>query len=382
MTQSPSPSASGGHRFGPALYHLADVRLGAAFPFLGEAGAAHRRQVREALVRAVDAGIDLQPAAVLVTGNLFGTPVPSRDLLQFARDQLARFTARAIPVLIAAGPLDPLVDRTYALGAFADLERVTVFPAAPRAIDVADGAITVVGVSWSAAPVSADFLAALARYPRRPYLVGAACLEVPESNEALALLRRLIDASGTCYLALGNSPVRREVGSDRVRALFPGAPELVAPVDGDGGPVLVEFRDGHAHVTPVPVARRRFRRLALDATTYAHTDDLVAAIRSLGSPDLAAVVRLTGALHPDQPIDLDRARAGARDAFLALDLEDETTVAAVETAATRFPELSAASAFLTVARRELERAPDPEARRIAAAALRLGLALLEGREGP
>jgi DNA repair exonuclease SbcCD nuclease subunit len=382
MTQRSSPAVSGGPRSGPTLYHLADVRLGAAFPFLGEAGAAHRRLVRDTFVRAVDAGMDLQPAAVLVTGNLFGTSVPPRELLQFAREQLARFAGRAVPVLIAAGPLDPLIDRSYALGAFADLAHVTVFPAAPRAVEVADGAVTVVGISWSATPVSADFLTALARQPRQGYLVGAACLEVPEGEEALAALRRLIDASGAHYLALGNSPVRRALGSADVPALFPGAPELVAPVEGEGAPVLVEFRDGRAHATFVPVARRRFRRLELGAAAYARTDDLVAAIRALGSPDLAAVVRLTGALRPDQLFDLDHVLASARDAFLALDLEDETTLAAAEMADARFPELSAAAAFVTVARREVEQAPDPEARRIAAAALRLGLALLEGRSHP
>lgn len=383
MAQTPHPvSGAPGPRRGPVLYHLADVRLGGTFPFLGEAGAAHRRQIRETFVRAVDAGVDLRPTVVLITGNLFGTPVPSRELIEFARAQVGRFTSQGIPVLIAAGPFDPLHERSYALGAFTGLEHVTVFPAAPRAVDVADGAVRVVGISWSGAPVSVDFLTALARHPRRPYLVGAGCLALPDGEEGLAALRRLVDGSGAHYLALGHSPVRRDVGSERVTALFPGAPELVAPVEGEGSPVLVEFQGDRARPTFVPVGRRRFQRLDVNAAACAGTDDLAAAIRALGSPDLAAVVRLTGTLRLDQHFDLDHVLARARDAFLALELEDETVMAAAELAAARFPDLSAAGAFVTVARQELDRAQSPDARRIAGAALRLGLALLEGRRVP
>lgn len=383
MAQTPHPaSGAPGARREPALYHLADVRLGGAFPFLGEAGAAHRRQIRETFVRAVDAGVDLRPTAVLITGNLFGTPVPSRELIEFAREQVGRFTSRGIPVLITAGPLDPLQERSYALGAFTGLEHVTVFPAAPRAVEVADGAVHVVGISWSSAPVSVDFLTALARQPRRPYLVGAGCLAPPDGGEGLGALRRLIDDSGAHYLALGHSPVRRDVSSQRVTALFPGAPELVAPVEGEGSPVLVEFQDDRVRLTFVPVGRRRFQRLEVDAAACADTDDLAAAVRALGSPEVAAVVRLTGTLRLEQHFELDQVLARARDAFLALDLEDDTAVATAELAAARFPDLSAVGAFVAVARRELDRAQSPDARRVAGAALRLGLALLEGGRGP
>ena len=48
------------------MYHLAEVRLGGAFPFLGQAGAGHRRQVRDTFERAVDQELDLEPSLILI----------------------------------------------------------------------------------------------------------------------------------------------------------------------------------------------------------------------------------------------------------------------------------------------------------------------------
>src|SRR4030095_10844463 len=96
-----------GSRVGPTgtLYHFADVRLGGAFPFLEDGGSAHRAHLREVLTRVVDLGIELAPTAVLISANLFGTPFPPRDLSEFTRAQIARFSKAGIPVFVVAGPL-------------------------------------------------------------------------------------------------------------------------------------------------------------------------------------------------------------------------------------------------------------------------------------
>lgn len=366
-------------RDGPSVYHLADVRLGGAFPFLGQGGAGHRRQIRETFTRAVDQGIELAPALVLITGNLFGTPFPSRDLAEFARTQLGRLTARSIPVMIAAGPLDALREKTYAAGALDELEDVGVFPGAPTAVEVAGGALTVVGASWSAVPIEADFLTALAGLPRRGDVIGAAHLTLPATEEGLRALRRQIAASGARYLALGGSPTRRDLSANGVAAWCPGGPELIVPEAGEGAPLLVAFGEGAPTVTPKPVHRRRYAQFVLQPADYATTEELVEAIRALGDPQLAARVVLAGAARVNQHIDAAGLRARLADAFLALEIDDRSLPSAEALAAPAYPELSVAGKFVEVARGEMERAANDESRWRAGAALRLGLALLEGR---
>ncbi len=365
-------------RSGPSLYHLADVRLGGAFPFLGDGGAAHRAQVRETFVRAVDQGLDLAPSVVLITGNLFGTPFPSRDLSEFARTQVGRFAERGLPVLVAAGALDAMYDKTYASGAFAEMERVSVFPATAKTVALPDLDMTIVGVSWGAAPVQPDFLAGVASQRANRYLIGACCLQWPETEDAARALRRQIAASGANYLALGGSPVRRNLSSEKVAAWCPGAPELVSLDEGEGSPLRVGL-EPELEVTPKPVAKRRAGRFTLQPQSYATTEDLAGAIRALGDPNLAALVRLVGNSRINQWIDIDELRERLAREFLSLDIIDESRPSLEDLDAAAYPELSVAGKYVSVARAEMERATTEEARRRAGAALRLGLALLEGR---
>ncbi len=361
----------------PSIYHLADVRLGGAFPFLGAGGASHRRQVRDTFVRTVDQGLALAPSLVLITGNLFGTPFPSKDLSEFARAQITRFTAQGIPVLIAAGPLDALYDKAYAAGALAGLERVSIFSAAPETVDVPGAGIAVVGASWGAAPVETDVLSYVGRNRAHPYRIGAAHLELPEGEDGARALRRQIADSGAHYVALGGSPARRDLSSERVTAWCPGAPELVAPAPGEGAPLLVQLGPASV-VTPYPVAKRRFGRFTLQLSAYATPEDLTEAVRALSDPNLVAQVHLTGSARATQFVDVADLQQRLAAGFLALDVADESLPVTDGQDAAAYPELSVAGKFLAVSRRELERAPNDEGRRRAGAALRLGLALLEG----
>lgn len=375
---------------GPAIFHLADVRLGGAFPFLGNAGSAHRLQVRDTFVRAVDQGLELAPALVLITGNLFGTPFPPRDLAEFACAQLERFSKRGIPVLIAAGPLDACYEKVYAQGAFSDLERVVVFPETPKAVELRDLDLTVVGVSCGAAPVQVEALAAVAAHKHRRCLVGALHMQIPESEEGLRALHRQIAASGAGYLALGGSPVRRNLSAEAVTAWCPGAPEMVVAEEGEGAPLFVRFGDGitkePAHpaqpgplVQPVPVAQRRFIRHVFDPAAFNSTEELADAIRALADPNHAAVIQMCGASRINQFIDVDDLRNRLSCGFLSLEIVDDSLPSPADLEAAAYPELSVAGRFVGVARAEMARASDPEAIRRAGAALRLGLWLLEGR---
>jgi exonuclease SbcD len=362
----------------PAIYHVADVRLGGAFPFLGEAGEAHRQQVRATFVSVVDRALELQPSVVLVTGNLFGTPHPTRDLAEFARAQIGRLTQAGIPVSIAAGPLDAPLDAHYAADAVAEMEHVVVFPPSPGSVVLPEHDLTIVGVSWASASTAPDFLSDLAARRRTRFLAGALYVRWPDSDEGVRSLRRQIAASGADYLALGGSPVRRDLSADSVAAWCPGAPELVAPEEGAGGPLLVELADT-IRVLPETVARRRFCRFTLQPAAYPTVEALAAAIRGLGDPHLAAVVRLVGHSRLDQFIDVGALQDRLAGEFLALDVVDESqpNLDAMDTAA--FPELSVAARFVDAVRAEMTRATSEGARRRVGAALRLGLSLLEGR---
>jgi hypothetical protein len=354
------------------------VRLGGAFSFLGEAGAAHRAQIRETFVKVVEQGLKLSPSVVLFTGNLFGTPFPSRELAEFARTQIGRLAQAGITVLIAAGPLDALFDKHYAAGAFSELERVNVFPASPKVVPLPEHDLAVAGVSWASMPAPVDFVAGLAGQRTSRYLAAACYVQWPETDETVRSLRRQIAASGAQYLALGGSTVRRDLSTEKVAAWCPGSPELVAAEEGEGAPLFVRL-DGSPEVAPKPLARRRFGRFTLQPVAYASTEELAGAIRALGEPNLAAVVTLTGVVRINQYIDVAELRERLAREFLALDIVDTSRPNLEDLDAAAYPELSVAGKFVSVVRAEMERATNDESRRRAGVALRLGLSLLEGQ---
>jgi hypothetical protein len=239
--------------------------------------------------------------------------------------------------------------------------------------------MSVIGASWSATPVQSDFLSAIAGHRTHPYTVGAAHLELPDSGNGARALRRQIAASGASYLALGGSPTRRDLSAEKVAAWCPGAPELVTADQGEGAPLLVQLGGAPPTVTPKPVARRRYARFTLQPAAYASPEELANAIRELGDPNLVATVHLTGGSHINQFIDGAELRGSLAREFLALEILDESTPTLEAVSTAPYPELSVAGKLIGVARAEMERAATDEARRRAGAALRLGLALLEGR---
>jgi hypothetical protein len=280
-------------------------------------------------------------------------------------------------VFIVAGPLDALYDRTYAGGAFAEDSRSHVFPAQAKSLSLPELDLNVVGISWSGSAPPGDFLASLAAQRTHRHLVGICSIQWPETDETLRAMRRQVAASSATYLALGGSPVRRNLSAEGVAAWCPGAPELIGTDDGEGSPLLVRL-DGEARVTPEPVAKRRLGRFALQPDAYPTAEDLAGAIRALGDPNLAADVRLTGRSRINQWIDVADLRDRLARDFLTLNIADESGPSAEDLEAATYPELSVAGKLVRVARAEMERAASDDARRKVGAALRLGLALLEG----
>src|SRR2546430_10473701 len=95
---------------GLKLLHVADIHLGKAFQMLGAQGAAGRRTLEDAFVRAVDLAIAQEVPVVWIGGDLFDSPRPSATLVELAERQLRRLDDRGIWVAMVAGNHDVAPD--------------------------------------------------------------------------------------------------------------------------------------------------------------------------------------------------------------------------------------------------------------------------------
>jgi len=366
-------------RDGPRLLHLADVHLGAGFPWLGERGPAHRRRIRQtfadALAKGAAEGVDL----VLIAGGLFGSSRPHPELTDFVRAQLSRMAADGIETVIAAGEADGLdAQGAYAGGALDGLSGVTVLPAAPKVIEYPALDLAVSGRSATKGKEVTDPFKGLTAGKGRTVGLVAADPRRSGGREALA---KGAAALGFAYLALGGTHRTLDLGAEGVVAWYPGSLDLQVRTEPPGAALLVELEREGARVRPLAVARGRVERLALEPAAYPTLEALTAQIEALADPDLLLEVRLSGRALPGQFIDALALEQALAPRFFGVEIVDEAMPdpgaapggpGRTITVPGKYGELMAA---------QLQQAgSEPERRRIGAAH-RLGLWLLAGRGG-
>jgi hypothetical protein len=361
------------------LLHLADVHLGAAFPWLGERGAVHRRRLRQTFADALQHAVSEQVGLVLIAGDLFASAQPHPELVEFVLAQFTRLTGSGIEVVVAAGESDPLdAQGLYAGGALDGLPGVTILPAQPRVVEFPDLGIAVSGRSAVRVREPADPFKGLT-VGKAPETVGLLAID-PHRAGGREVLARALAATRFRYVALGGSHKTLDVSTDGVPAWYPGSLELLARAEPPGSALLVEVGSDGVVVTTRGVARGRAQRVVLEPAAFASTDALDAEIEAQADPELSLEVRLAGRARPAQFVDgaaLER-RLAAR--FFTLDIADDALPDL-----TMLPEAPGGNVTVTGKFTELMAAQlqhagaEPERRRIGAA-FRLGLWLLGGRK--
>ncbi len=360
--------------------HLADVHLGASFPWLGDRGAPHRKRLRQtfsdALLQATNSNVNL----ILIAGDLFATAHPHPELTEFVIAQFSRLAASGVEIVIAAGEADALdAQGVYAGGALDGTSGVTLLPVASRVVEFPDLGVAVSGRSTGRVKEAADPFKGLA-VGKQPVTIGLLALD-PNRAGGRGALARAIAATRFAYLALGGSHKMADVGTDAVPAWYPGSLELIVRTEGPGAALLIDLSGDRPSVTPLPIARGRVQRLVLEPAALDSTDALAAEIEALADADLSLEVRLTGRARPAQYIDvaaLER-RLGPR--FFSLEITDE---AMPDLALLEEPgrSVTVTGKFVELMSAQLQQAGSEAERRRVGAAYRLGLWLLGARREP
>ena len=133
--------------------------------------------------------------------------------------------------------------------------------------------------------------------------------------------------------------------------------------------------DGAVEATFVPFARRRYEIVEADVTGRTALEAAEQAIHGDTRRDLYRII-LTG--EADGTVDAGAVESALRERFYALEVRDETRVAADVWAGAG--EESLRGLFLRTLRQKWDSAPDEDTRRRIALAARFGLAALEHRD--
>lgn len=365
------------------IFHTADLHLGSPFSGLDvKQSELRRRELVELFARSLELAKAKGCAAALIAGDLFDCGYADSDTVSRVFEILGEC---GMPVIISPGNHDPYTEGgIYASHSLPD--NVTVFRSAEMSrVELCELGLCVHGYAFESERYTADPLAfgIEARDGLYNLLCAHGDIYSPISNYAPINLAQLGEA-GLDYVALGHvhkysEPIR--VGDTLVA--YSGFPEGRSFDEcGFGGALIVTLsRDGRpaASVERIVLSDRRYLCDTVDVSGASGRSDLIAAVKryveenELGC-ETSLRLTLVGNVDPVTP---EKVAISADEVGLALlDVRNETLP--IYGAEYLENDITLRGALYRQLLPSLE-SPDPEVRRVAVGALRMGLAALDGR---
>ncbi|NLW74543.1 MAG: DNA repair exonuclease [Clostridiales bacterium] len=364
------------------IFHTADLHLDSPFSSFPIAKSEERRVgLRRTFKRMMEYAAREAVDLILISGDLFDCSYISRDTSQILREC---FGAVSCPVVISPGNHDPYTPGSiYASGILP--ENVYIFKTeSPFKFDFPELGITVWGAAFTRERYDGSVLAAIPGLPddRINILCQHGDTRTMLSQYA-PLSPRDIAYKGFTYAALGHIHVPPEpVTLGDTTIAYPGCPEGRSfDEPGFGGALLVNIEGKKVKIENIRFAERRYMVEQLDITG-AGDDSLVAGkirelIKSRGyGPETALRIILVGEVALGYKPNTETLAANCAGELDLLEVRERTLPCFdVGYLAEDF---SLRGVFYRVLAEKIQEGSEYE-RQVAAAALRYGLAALDGR---
>lgn len=374
------------------LLHLADVHLGASLSAFGDLATERREAVLDAFRGVPERAAELEVHAVLVAGDLFDSPDPSREARAAAAETFRRLVDAGTPVLVVPGNHDAITIHPNPwegdLGG-AHVFRDGAFTTQEVATD--SGPIRVHGVAFDPAR-EPDPLATLQPGTDDGWdvvLVHASVQDAPHwkaGPNSLSVAAHTLAALAVDYVALGDHHAFR--GSDA----FPGRPDgaaccyagSFAAVDltetgPKGGALVTLSEDGAVTVEPAsvhdPAALPPVLHVGpVDVTALEDDGAVLAAVTERIEGDAVPVVHLEGT--PGFALDTELLESHLVERYGFASVRDRTRFYDSDRVDGLAGDDTIAGHLVREGRRRIEAADSDEVRAVAERALRTALSAL------
>jgi len=251
------------------IIHTGDLHLGMTFKSLGEKSKLHRRDCQDVFTHIIDLCINENVDALLIAGDLFDSPNPSKSIVTFVIDELKRLKEKDIPIFIISGNHDPYTKDSFWFN-YKFPSNIIIFDSnnlEPKTI----GNLTVYGLAYTnntREPLK-EFKAEKNDNFKVGLIHGSTTnIKVEEDPEfSYRPIKKVqIDSSNLDYIALGHFHDLLEI-KGKVKCFYCGSPEGLTFKNSPNSCVLVvEYLDGKVAVKPKKTAIREFHTIELDCT--------------------------------------------------------------------------------------------------------------------
>lgn len=303
------------------IAHTADVHLGRAFSYLGEAAQAHQERLKRAFRRVFTEAQAHGCQLVLIAGDLFDSPRVGRSWVEFA---LSTIADSRLPVIVIPGNHDPAERHPFRE---VSLPSNLHFVIQTTRLPLSDLDLEVVACP---AGDEAHWQAALQRDSGgAPLQVAVMHGSMPSAGGQGTIQPDWIRASMLNYVALGDWHSPQDWTQGHTVCYYSGAPEMIMPRQQLPAVMLVvELVEKQlAQVEKIPIGEARYPEGAIDGTlewdlsSYDAMQPLLSELRALLTPETVVSLRFTGRWQAKEPLNLQVLEENLQPNCLWLELE-------------------------------------------------------------
>ncbi len=283
------------------IIHTSDVHLGAPLGWLGRRAGEQREALKRAWTTVVDRALSERADCLIVAGDLFDSNNPPASAVRFVLKELERLTtASETETVILPGSHDFLsLGSVYASyeREFRRLPRVTVLGLDGRTtVMLKRSGVAVHGNPPRSNRSSERQFARLRPNPDSQWNVAIAhgAVElVPGAADDHPIALSELSSVDWSYVALGHWHSWREIEGTTALAVYPGAPETIASDQtGAGHAALVVLDETGASASKLRIGVRSIAEAAVDVSGAADAAGVAERVRRAVPPDGDTIVRL------------------------------------------------------------------------------------------
>ncbi|MBT4271837.1 DNA repair exonuclease [Candidatus Woesearchaeota archaeon] len=357
------------------IIHTGDLHLGMTFKSLGKKSKLHRRDCQDVFSNIIHLCIKEKVNGLLIAGDLFDEPNPSKSIITFVIDELKKLKEKNIPVFLISGNHDPYKKNSFWFN-HKFPSNVIIFEnnsLEPKTV----GNLTVYGLAYidnTKEPLK-DFKAKSSNDFKIGLIHGSTInikvKEEPESSYR-PIKKAQIDSSNLDYIALGHFHDLLEVKA-KTKCFYCGSPEGLSFKNNlDSGILLVKYSKKKVIVKPIKTSIRGFHTINVDCTKFDNDSEIRKILEKNKGDNKILRLVLKGSPSLDFQLDVDLFMKEFESEYFFLKIVDKVHIPDNLT-----EDETIRGQFIKLIKSEIEKEKNPKKKKIFENALRIGIGHLD-----
>ncbi len=266
------------------IVHCADLHIGASFSYLPSSLASVRREeVKEGLLNIVNFSKEKKVDALLICGDLFDTPKPTKSDSDFVRNLLSSLAP--VPVFVICGNHDYMcADCIFSKTDYFS-DNVHIFPIFDHSFEIVEKNTVIYGKSYSSSVTEPTFNEC--RFDEEK--INIICLhgDTIPSSDYNSISEKTLSSMPVQYAAFGHIHNGEIFEIGNIKCAYSGTSEPHSfGDDKNSGFIYAEIDKDEVTISPVSFSKRHYHNIEYDISGQENGDIIAGILNFLNEKDL------------------------------------------------------------------------------------------------